>query len=74
MLNTYVNVYVDLGRRLVFDLVLAVGRIFVMCAAVVRCLVLAHCSLVLFLVLPVVVLALGIVLWCGPWLCALSCA
>ena len=60
------HVYVDLGRRLVFDLVLAVGRILVICVAVVLCLALAPCSLVLFLVLPVVVLALGIVLWRGP--------
>ena len=74
MLNTFMYVYVALGRRLVYDLVFAFGRILVMCAAVVLCLVLAPCSLVLFLVLPVVVLALDIVLWRGPWLCALSCA
>ena len=74
MLDTYMYVYDELGRRLVFDLVLAVVRILVICGAVVLCLVLAPCSLVLFLVLPVVVLARGIVLWRGPWLCALSCA
>ena len=67
-------VYVDLGRHLVFDLVLTVGRILAICVPIVLCLVLAPCSLVLFLVLPVVVLALGIVLRRGPWLCVFTSA
>ena len=55
MLNTYIYVYVDLGHRFVFDLVLGVGRTLVIGVAVVVCLVLApwYCS------------------WFYPWSCLL---
>ena len=58
----------DLGRHLVSDLFLGVGRMIVLDVAAVLCIALAPSSLVLLLVLAIVVLALGLVLGRGPWL------